>query len=182
MQFACGALNGFLLLALIISDLNKALYSSSLIGVICKLSNPSLCTLPEELPGLSTSGCSYVACMHSMSGGVTVNVHVLSVHRAHNMHVVLCHVCVMSRPQMERSSAGLSRATPSIHMLTLNPSCCLSVFMCLSPLLSHIAHMLDGAPVVLIIWSPCWKVDQCLGGTLAHKELCLFDWSEALCC
>lgn len=33
---------GLLLLALIISDLNKALYSRGLIGVICKLSIPSL--------------------------------------------------------------------------------------------------------------------------------------------
>lgn len=87
---------------------------------------------------------------------------------------------------MGPGSAGLSRATPSIHMLTLNPSCYLSVCLCLSPLLSHIAHMagmLDGAPVVLVICPmvPCWKVDQCSGATLAHKELCLFDWSEALC-
>ena len=73
-------------------------------------------------------------------------------------------------------------------MLTLNPSCCLFVCLalCLSPLLSHIAHMaemLDGAPEVLIVYVmvSCWKVDQCLGAMLAHKELCLFDWSRALC-
>lgn len=117
--------------------------------------------------------------------GVTVNVHVLSAHTAYDARVELCHVCDI-RPQMGRRSAGLSRATPSIHMLTLNPSCYLSVWPCRPPLLSHIAHMaemLDAAPVVLIICPmvSCWKVDQCLGATLAHKELCLFDWSEALC-
>lgn len=70
------------------------------------------------------------------------------------MTFVWSYVCHMRRPQMGRRSAGLSRATPSIHMLTLNPSCYLSVCLCLSPLLSHIAHMagrLDEAPVVLII-------------------------------
>ncbi|KAK5850937.1 hypothetical protein PBY51_001771 [Eleginops maclovinus] len=51
---------------------------------------------------------------------------------------------------------------------------------------SHIAHMARmpaGALVVLIICPlvPCWKMDQCFGATLAHNELCLFDWSEALC-
>lgn len=84
-------------------------------------------------------------------------------------HVELCRVCDMRWPQMGRRSAGLSRATPSVHML--NPSCYLSV--CLSPLLLYIAHMarmLDGAPVVRIIclmvpwrengsvWEPHWHI------------------------
>lgn len=50
---------------------------------------------------------------------------------------------------MGRRSAGLSGATPSIHMLTLNPSCYLSVCLRLSPVLSRIAHMAGMAR-----WSP----------------------------
>lgn len=88
---------------------------------------------------------------------------------------------------MDPRWAGLSGATPSVHML--NPSCCLSVR---SPLLLHIAHvaeMLDGAPAVLIIWSHGYlakkkkikNLPTSLGAVLAHKELCLSDCSEALC-
>lgn len=74
MQFTCRALNGLLLLALIISDLNKALYSCSLIGVICKLSIPSLCSLPEEFRGQSTMGCSNMGepCCSGVNQGLSM--------------------------------------------------------------------------------------------------------------
>lgn len=80
----------------------------------------------------------------------------------------------MRRPQMGWRSAGFSRTTPSIHMLTLTPSCYLSVSLCLSPVLTCSAHMAGNARLepqrssssVLrspagkwtSVWAPYWHI------------------------
>lgn len=186
---------------MIISDLNKALYSSSLIGVICKLSIPISERPPhppEELPGPTATGfpntgecyCSGVsgtreqACKvcqrgHPEGGRVIRVAHMWSDGPAWETR----------QPQMDPRSAGLSRATPSVHML--NPSCYLSIRLPSS----------SSSSSTLLAWLEClmeprrssssvpWlsgkqqkkKKQTSLGGALAHKELCLSDCSEALC-
>lgn len=134
-QFTCRALNGLLLLALIISDLNKALYSSSLIGVICKLSIPISECCPRGAAGLQ-----------HFPTWVTIVVQVRMREQACKVcrrgspwtctrnpcdtYVEQCPVCEMRQAQMDPRSAGFSRATPSFHML--NPSCYLSICLLFS--------------------------------------------------
>lgn len=149
MQFTCRALNGLLLLALIISVLNKALYCSRLIGVICKLSIPSLRAIPEGAAGPVDQRmfkCGWALLFRCEC----VSKHVKYVRRAGGW--CPCRDMPCLSPQMGWRSVGLSRATPSIHMLTLNPSCYLSVCLsvCLSPLLF----------LTLLTWLECLMEPQ----------------------
>lgn len=185
---------GLLLLALIISDLNKALYSSSLIGVICKLSIPiSECpprgaVRPRQLQDFPTwasvivqvwtgeQACKICRWGHRERASVTRATpmwsNVLSVKEGSHRWI---QVWPDSR---EQHPASICRTQAAV---------CLSVLPSSSTLLTWLKCLMEprrsSSSGPMAIWQKKKKKNlrTSLGAVLAHKELCLSECSEALC-